>query len=331
MSHFRLPLLILSAVVLFLVLFLSLAMGSKDIPLSTVQESFSAFSSDNYDHIIIRTLRVPRTLIGLAVGMALTLSGIAMQAITGNPLAGPSLIGINSGASLAIVLSVYFLGLVNPLNYLWFAFIGAAGAALLVFAVSSTSDGRISPLTLALAGVIVSALLNSLLSLVLLFNQETLDIVRFWLVGSLAGRQIEPLLSTGPFLAAGVLVILFSGTKLNIISMGDETAISLGLHPVRFRIIIGIVVVFASGASVSIAGPIAFVGLAVPHLIRLVIGPDYRWIMAFGLFIGPVFLIASDILARFLIRPTELYVGIITAIVGAVTLIILIRTKRISL
>lgn len=314
---------------LALVTLASLRYGS--IPLTTA-EAWNAlfhYDPDSYEQTVVRHLRLPRTLIGLGVGAALAVAGAAIQAVTRNPLAGPEILGVNSGAAFGVVTAVYFGQLVEPFQFVWFAFLGGLGAAALVYGVASAGTGGSSPVKLALAGVIVSALLQSWLTGLLLLDQQTLDVVRFWMAGALAGRDLETFQAVLPFLAVGVGGLVILGPHLNVASLGEETARSLGLKTQRIRWLVGGLSVLAVGAAVAVAGPIGFVGLAVPHIVRAVVGPDYRWVLPLAVLVGPLLLLSADLAGRVIARPSEIQVGIVTAFTGAPFLIGLARRRRV--
>lgn len=306
---------------------LSLRLGAAEVSTADVMRAIVAYDDASYEQNVVRTLRLPRTLIGLASGAALAVAGAAMQAVTRNPLASPAILGVNAGAAFGVVVAVAAFGLTRPLSYVWFSFAGGAAAALLVYTIGSQGVGGAYPEKLALSGVIVSSLLSSWTTGVLLFDQQSLDVVRFWLVGSLAGRSANVVTVVAPFQLLAVVLLLLSSAQLNVISIGDERARSLGMRTGRVRAsVLGLVVVSA-GATVAATGPIGFVGLAVPHIVRSLTGPDYRAITLGSLVVGPVVLLGADIVGRLVVRPTELQVGVVTAMVGAPFLIGLARRR----
>jgi iron complex transport system permease protein len=321
---------VLAAAALVGVILLSLRLGSVSITTDDALKALFDYSPDSYNQTIVRTLRLPRTIVGLGVGAALAVAGAAMQGATRNPLADPSILGVDSGAAFAIVTAVYFGHITQPLQYVWFAFAGALAASALVYAIGAAGRGGPSPVRLALAGVVVSALLGSWLTALLLLDQQTLNEVRFWLAGSLAGRDLDVFFSVLPFMAVGVGGTLLLSHQLNILSLGDDTARALGMPIGRVRGALAVLVVLMGGAAVAAAGPIGFVGLAVPHLIRVFTGPDYRWVLVYSLIVGPLLLLSADILGRVLAYPSELQVGIVTALVGAPFLIALARRRRVA-
>ncbi|MPZ99546.1 MAG: iron chelate uptake ABC transporter family permease subunit [Dehalococcoidia bacterium] len=309
---------------------LSLRIGSLDVSTADSLAAIFDYDAGSYEQTVVRSLRVPRTLIGVAVGAALAVAGGTMQAATRNPLAGPSILGVSAGASFAIVTAIYFGQLTEPMQYVWFAFAGGLATSALVYGIGTAGAGGASPVKLALAGVIVSALLTSWTSALLLLDRETLDAVRFWSAGSLAGRDLQVLWTALPFLIVGTTGALLMSHQLNVLSLGDDAARALGMHTGRVRGVAAVLVVLMTGAAVAAAGPIGFVGLAVPHIVRVVVGPDYRWVLPYSVFVGVMLLLGADILGRILMRPSEIQVGIVTAAVGAPFLIWIARQRRVA-
>ena len=321
--------LLASLAVLGVAVLLSLGAGSVTISWGTTIEAFTAFDGSN-EHLIVRSLRMPRTVIGLGVGASLAVAGVAMQAITRNALASPTILGVNAGASFAVVTAVFLLEVVTPAMYVWFAFAGALAVSILVYAIAVVGRGGATPVKLALAGAVVTALLTSWISGILVFNQRTLDEVRFWLAGSLAGRDLEVFTQVLPFMAVGVVATLAMTRQFNTIALGDQVAAGLGQNTTLVRGVTTVMVVLLAGASVAAAGPIAFVGLAVPHAVRTVVGPDHRWLVPYAAIFGPVLLLCADVLGRILMRPSEIQVGIVTALVGAPVLVHLVRRRELA-
>lgn len=316
--------------VLMLVGLLSLRVGSLGIATADAWNALFHYNPENYAELVVRTLRLPRTCYAIVLGAGLGLSGTIAQAITRNPLADPSILGVSSGAALAVVIAVYFFGMTAPYQYVWFAFAGALLAALLVFAMSMAGRGGVSPARVALAGIVTSAMLSSWTSALLLHDRESMDVMRFWLAGSVAGRNLDTLYWLAPFIIGGSIVGLFLGHQLNLLSLGDETARALGMKTGTIRVVALMLVVVVTGASVAAAGPIAFVGLATPHLVRSVIGPDYRWVLPYSMVAGAILLTSADILGRVIARPAEVQVGIVTAIIGAPVLVALARRRTLA-
>jgi iron complex transport system permease protein len=313
-----------------LIALVSVRWGSLGVSTQDTWNAIAHFDPTNYDHTVVRSMRLPRTVIALGVGGALAVAGATMQAVTRNPLADPSILGVSSGASFAVVTVVTFFGLTAPYEYLWFAFAGALSASALVFLVGTAGRDGPTPVKLALAGVVISSLLSAWTSSLLLLDEETLDVVRFWLAGSVINRDLETFWLVSPFLLGGALACLFLGHQLNVLSMGEETARALGMRTGRTRAICTTLVVLITGAAVAVAGPIAFVGLATPHVVRSIVGPDYRWVLPYSLIFGAIFLTGADVVGRVMARPGEIQVGIVTALIGAPFLVYLARQRSVA-
>ncbi len=313
-----------------LVAFLSITVGARPIDLQTVWSSLTAFNPQSTDHRIIWDLRLPRTVIGLAVGAALGLSGAVLQGATRNPLADPSILGIHSGAAVFVVLGVAVFGITQLSLYVWLALIGAGIAMLVVYSVASLGREGATPIKLALAGAAMTAAMQSVTSAILLTSPRTLDEIRFWQVGSLAGRDMAIFVQVAPFLAVGVVLALASGRMLDGLSMGEDVARALGQNVGRSRAMAGLAAVILAGAATAAAGPIAFVGLTVPHVARAITGPNYRWILPYSMLLAPILLLAADVIGRVIAPPGEVQVGIVTAFLGAPVFIALVRRRRLA-
>jgi iron complex transport system permease protein len=308
----------------------SIAIGSRQIPIGTVLDALMDPSSTDDEHIVIRSLRVPRTIAGLLVGVALGLAGAVMQGVTRNPLADPGLLGVSAGASFAVVFGISILGVGSALGYIWFAFAGAAVASVVVYTLGAIGRGGATPVKLALAGAAVTSFLLSMTTAMLLMDQSTLDEYRFWAVGSIAGRDRDLITQLAPFIAVGALMALAAGPVLNSLALGDDVARSLGSRVGLARAFAALSVVLLVGAATALAGPIGFVGLTIPHVARAITGPDYRWVLAYSMVLAPVLLLASDVIGRVVARPGELQVGIVTAVVGAPFFVMLVRRRRLA-
>ncbi|MCP2163258.1 FecCD family ABC transporter permease [Goodfellowiella coeruleoviolacea] len=318
--------LLLALALLGLVVVLSVAVGAENVPLGTVWHALLGGRTDYHSKIVL-DLRLPRTLVGLAAGVALGLAGTLMQALTRNPLADPGILGVNSGAACAVVCAIALLGVDSPLGYVWFSFAGAAVASLVVYALGLRGANS-GPVRLALAGTAVSAVLSGLTSTILVRDAATLEVVRLWQVGSLAGRDIGLLAQLLPFLLAGaVLAVLLAG-PLNAIALGDELGAALGARVGLTRVLCGVAVVLLCGAATAVAGPIGFVGLVVPHAVRMLAGANLRWVLPYSMVVAPILLITADIAGRLVARPDELEVGVVTAFLGAPLFIVLVRRYR---
>ncbi|MDA0180471.1 iron ABC transporter permease [Solirubrobacter phytolaccae] len=305
----------------------SLAIGSKSVPFAEVIRAFTAYDGSDA-HAIVRDLRVPRTEVGLLVGAALGAAGALMQGATRNALAEPGILGINAGASFAVVLAISVLNVGSTPAYTGFALAGAAIVAIAVFALGATTRKGPAGVTLALAGSVMAALLIALTSAVLVFDARTLDEFRFWIVGSIGGRDGSVALTVLPVIAAGLVIAFAAGHSLNTLALGDEVARSLGQHVGRTRAAVSLGFVLLAGGAVAAAGPVAFVGLAVPHVARILAGPDYRWIVPYSVLLGAVLLLAADVVGRVLVRPAEMGVGIVTVLVGAPFFVWLVRRPK---
>ena len=321
---------VLLALALCLVLVLSITVGARPIALADIWNALTAFDPTQTNHKIILDLRLPRTLVGLLVGAALGLSGAILQGATRNPLADPGILGINAGATLCVVLGISVFGITQLSGYVWLAFLGAGVAMLVVYLVASLGREGATPVKLALAGAAVTAALTSGTSALLITNVETLDQIRFWQVGALTGRTTDILLQVAPFILAGIVLALLTSRILDGLALGDDVARGLGLKVQRGRAMVGFAAVILAGAATAAAGPIAFVGLTVPHLARAFTGPNYRWILPYSMLLAPILLLGADIIGRIIVPPGELQVGIVTAALGAPFFIALVRRRKLA-
>ncbi|GAA2512686.1 FecCD family ABC transporter permease [Streptomyces gobitricini] len=313
--------------VLLLVCVASIVVGAKPVPLGDVWHGLFHNSGTGND-VLIQDLRVPRTLLGVIVGVALGLSGAVMQALTRNPLAEPGLLGVNAGAAAAVVSAISFLGVTSLTGYVWFAFLGAAVVSVVVYVLGGSRSA--TPVRLALAGTAATAALYGYVNAVQLLDSAALDRLRFWTVGSLANADMTTVRSVAPFMVVGVVLALLIARPLNAMEMGDDTARALGAHLNRTRAMGMVSVTLLCGAATAACGPIVFIGLMVPYLVRALTGPDMRWILPYAAVLAPVLLLGSDVLGRVVVRPSELQVGIVTALVGGPVFIHLVRRKRMA-
>ncbi|MBP1233316.1 iron complex transport system permease protein [Arthrobacter sp. PvP102] len=319
--------LITAVVVLALFSAVSLAVGARGLPLDTVWQALIRFDPADGDHAVVHA-RIPRTVLGLLAGGALGLAGAAMQGVARNPLADPGIMGVNAGAALAVVTGIYVFGISSLAGYIWFAFIGAAAAAAVVYLVASLGREGATPVKLALAGAALSAGLYSLMNVILVSSQDTLDRFRFWQVGGIAGRDWSVVLPGVPFLILGAVIVLATGRILNSLALGDDIARGLGQRVGLVRGVTALGIVLLCGSATALAGPIGFVGLVIPHAVRFLTGPDYRWILPFSLVLAPVLLLSADILGRVVLLPGEVPAGIMTALVGAPVFVWLVRRGK---
>jgi iron complex transport system permease protein len=319
----------LCAVALVAVAAASLAIGAKAIAVGDVVAGLLG-DDGSESAAIVREVRVPRTLVGLAVGIALGLAGALMQALTRNPLADPGILGVEAGAAAAIVAAIAAFGLSEPRAYVWFAFLGAAVASVVVYLLGSRGRAGATPVRLALAGTAVTAALTAFTNGATLLDQEAFDEYRHWVVGSLAGRDLAILGDVGPFLVAGAVVAIALARPLNALALGDDSGRALGARVGRTRALGAVAITLLCGAATAVAGPIVFVGLTVPHMARAIAGPDQRWVLAYSALLAPILLLTADVIGRVVVSPAELEVGIVTALIGAPVLIALVRRKRIA-
>ncbi|MEE2522612.1 iron chelate uptake ABC transporter family permease subunit [Pseudarthrobacter sp. J75] len=327
-GKWRLLLLLVALVALAGAALLSLAVGAKSIPMSSVIEAFVSYA-DTVDHAIVLENRLPRTLLGIGAGMALGSAGALIQAITRNPLADPGVLGVNAGATFAIVVAVGVFGVSSISGYVWFALAGAVLAAAAVYLIGSSGRNIVNPVRITLAGVALGAVLTGVSSGMTLLKPEAFDQLRSWSIGSLDSRSMDNIAVAAPFILLGLLIAAFCTRGLNAVSLGDELATSLGVNANRARILGLIAITLLSGAATAAAGPIGFIGLMIPHVARWLIGPDQRWIMAFTMVLSPLLLLLSDVLGRVAV-PGELQVGIVTSFIGAPVLVALARRRKAS-
>jgi iron complex transport system permease protein len=313
--------------VLLLAMLSSIAFGAADIDAAVVWQAIVAFNPEETNHLIIQTLRLPRAITAALVGAALAVAGAIMQGLTRNPLADPGLLGIEAGAAFAVVGAVFFFQISALTTYALFAFAGGGLTALAVYALGSAGRGGPTPLKLTIAGAAVSALISSLTTAMLLFNQRTLEEVRFWLVGSVAGRDFGLIGQAAPYLLGGLGLALVLGRQITTLSLGDDVAKGLGQNTLWIKTFAAVAVVLLAGASVALAGPVGFVGLVIPHVVRFFVGVDYRWILPYSVLVGGTFLVTSDVVGRMIARPGELAVGVMTALIGGPVFMALVRWK----
>jgi len=316
---------------LALVAFLSITQGSRSISLGEVLGALGSLRSDGtITSTVTLELRVPRTLLGILVGAALGVAGAVLQGVTRNPLADAGIMGVNSGAAAFVVLAVVVLGVRGVGASVWFAFAGAIVAIVLVYAVASLGREGATPVKLALAGAAATAGFGSVTTGIVMTNIDALNELRFWQVGSLAGRYAPVLLGVAPFLLAGLVAALGFGRALNGLALGEDTARGLGQRVARTRAVAFVVVAVLAGAATAACGPIVFVGLVVPHVARFVCGPDYRWVLPYSLLLGPLVLLLADVLGRVAGAPGELQVGVVLGVLGAPAFVGIVRYARLS-
>lgn len=304
---------------------LSLFVGSGDI---TPQAAWQALAQggDDTTSLLVRDYRVPRMLLAIVVGVALGLSGSIIQAITRNPLADPGILGVNAGAYAAVVFAAAALGSTLTALHVWVALAGALLASLIVYGIGTTGPAGGTATKLVLTGTAFGAVLTGISFAVTLSNPEVFDRVRYWAAGSLQNRQLDTFWTVLPFIVVGAIVALALSRSLNALALGDDVAVALGSRPAITKVAGVVAVTLLCGAATAAAGPIAFVGLMIPHALRSIIGPDQRWIVPLSLVAGPVLVLAADIVGRVAVS-SELPAGVVTAFLGAPVLIALTRRK----
>jgi iron complex transport system permease protein len=323
----RLLWLLVVSVVLVVACAASLAIGSRDVAWGDILAGLGG-ATDNLGQAAV-VKRVPRTVLALVVGASLGLAGAVMQAVTRNPLADPSILGVNMGASLAVVAGIAWFGLSTATGYIWTAIAGAAVAAVFVYTIGSLGRGGATPLKLALAGAATSAALVSFLTAIALPRGDISANIRSWMVGGVGGASFDTISQMTPFFVVGIAVCLLSARSLNALALGDDLAASLGERVAVVRAASALGAVLLCGAATAIAGPIGFVGLVVPHLCRLLVGVDQRWLLPFSALSGAGLLVVADVVGRIIARPSEIDVGILTAFLGAPVFIAIVRRQKV--
>lgn len=316
--------------VLVVTVIASLAVGSRAIDPGTVIAALTAYDEENPLHLTIRELRVPRTVYGILIGAALAMCGGLIQAFTRNPLADPGILGVNAGASFAVTFAVGVLGLTAPGAYVPFALGGAFVLTVLVYVLGSFGPSGATPMKLTLAGVALGAAFTGFTTAIVLQHNSTLQVMRFWGVGSVAGRDLADLAWAAPLIGAGLLLGMLSARSLNALALGDDLAQALGARIRVTRVSVIIAVTLLAGTAVAAAGPIGFVGIMIPHAVRWFTGPDQRWVLTYSVVVGASFLLLADILGRVALPNGELRVGIVTGLLGAPVLIALVRRRQVS-
>lgn len=311
----RITWLVIGFLLLCILFISSIVLGYTDTSFKTAIQAFQQFNGSN-EHIILRDVRLPRALIGTAVGSSLAITGALLQALTKNPLASPDILGINSGASFFVVLGLMLFSISSLQAFAWLAFLGAAVATIIVYFLGSMGREGLTPIKLTLAGAAIAALFSSFTHGFLVLNESALEEVLFWMAGSVQGRSLQLLIPSLPYIIAGTLIAFLISNKINVLTMGEDVAKGLGQRTGAVKLLIGTAVILLSGASVAIAGPIGFIGIVVPHIVKWLVGNDYRWILPYCGITGGIILLLADIGARYILMPQEVPVGIITAIIG---------------
>lgn len=313
--------------IVVVILCLHIALGAKLLPLDVVFEALTNREAKNFNHTIVWDLRLPRALVAIIVGASLSVAGALMQGVTRNPLAEPGILGLMAGASFAVVFGIGMLGLTGNTAIPLMAALGSVGAAAIVFLISRWVPGGATALTLTLSGAVVTAFLGALTAVAYLLRENVFESFRVWLSGSLAGRDLSMLATAGPLLLIALVASLALARQITALAMGEDVALALGVRTGWLKAQILLCVVALTAGSVALAGPLGFVGLVIPHAVRLFTGSDYRWIVPYSAIAGAGYLLAVDIAARMVFRPAEISTGIVTALIGAPIFIYLIRQR----
>lgn len=289
----------------------------------------AVFDPSDPAHAIVAA-RSARTALAIVVGGALALSGALMQGLTRNPIADPGILGVNAGAAFAVVLAISVFDISRSVSYIWFAFVGAAAAMALVHGIAAVGRGGATPAKLAISGAALTAATGSWTSGVLLTDQQTVQVFRLWQVGTVAGRGSDALLTGLPFLLVGLIAALSAAPMMNALALGDDVARGMGRTIWRDRLVVGTAIVLLAGTATALAGPIAFVGLIVPHALRFAVGPDYRRVLPLSVGCGAALTVAADVVGRVILPPSEVQVGIMTAVIGVPVFLWVIRRGRLG-
>lgn len=326
-KHFTL-ILVIAIILLIVSIVSSLMLGARVVSYQELMDGLFYTNQDSYGANVVRK-RFSRTVFSLCCGVALGIAGVLMQAVTRNPLADPSILGVNTGATLFVVIGITLFNITTAGEYIWLALIGASITAVFVFGIGSMGRGGATPIKLLLAGAATSAALSSLVTAIIIPSAYAQDQFRFWQVGSVGSGNWDSIKIFLPFLIVGLLIAFISAPALNALALGDDVATSLGVRPGILRAFAIIAGVVLCGAATALAGPIGFIGLLATHAMRFVIGPDLRFLIPMSALAGAIILTFSDVVGRLIASPGELEVGILTAFIGAPILIILAKKSKV--
>ncbi|WP_197280959.1 FecCD family ABC transporter permease [Microbacterium sp. No. 7] len=325
----RLGIVVLIALVVISV-FVSACFGTRDIPIATTWQAIVAFDPESSEHLLVVNQRIPRALVSVLVGLCLGVAGAVMQALTRNPLAEPGILGVNAGAAVLIACGIAFFSLTEPVDYMWLGLLGAALAGAAVYLLGGVRRGT-NPVRLVLAGAALTVVLGALTQLIIINGlEEVFDRYRHWMVGSVAGRGYEVLLPVGLLAAVGLVLAFALARPLDAAMLGEDLSRSLGGSPNRVWALAGVAVIVLAGSATAAAGPIAFLGLAAPHLARLVAGVDHRWVLPYSGLLAALLIVVADTLGRVIPPKGEVSVGIMVALLGGPFFVYLVRTRRLA-
>lgn len=317
-------------VLLCVVACLSIFIGTHTISPAVTLAAIFSFDPSNSDHLLVMHLRIPRTLLAMAVGGALGVAGVIMQGLTRNPLADPGILGVNAGAAVAVALAIAFLGIQDMAYVMWFGLLGAAIAGVGVFVLAGVNKG-VNPVRVVLAGTALSVVLLAFTHMITINSHETVfEQYRHWSVGSFQGRGFDVLLPATLLIAVGLVIAFCLSQALDTVSLGEDIGQALGVNPLKIWCFAAIAIVILAGAATAAAGPISFVGLTAPHIARMVVGPDHKWLLPFSLLIASTLAVLADVLGRVVGYPNEISVGIMIALIGGPFFVFLVRRWKIS-
>lgn len=316
---------LLLVVALFIVIVFAIGVGSVKIPAGDVMRSLVGNTNNEIFASIVVNMRLPRVVLAVLVGMALSAAGAVLQAVMKNPLADPGIIGISSGASCAAITIMLLFPMLTPFVPT-FAFLGAAIACVLVYLLAWKQG--LSPIRIVLAGVAVNSVFGAVITILSILNSDKIQGILLWTSGSLAGKSWSTTWVLIPYIFIGLILAVFSIRTCNLLQLGDETAVSLGVNLTRARLFLSVTGAFLAGITVSFVGIIGFVGLVVPHIGRLIVGSDYKRLLPFSILFGGVIVLLADTLARTIVAPIELPVGAIMAIAGGPFFLYLLRKSK---
>jgi iron complex transport system permease protein len=323
-NHLKIFGLMIGIILLIVLMFGSLILGYTDTSWKLAYEAFTSFDGSN-EHIIIQNVRLPRSLIGAVVGACLAVAGALMQALTKNPLASPDVFGISAGAGFFLVIGVSIFYVDSLQAFTWIAFAGAAFTAFVVYFIGSFGREGLTPMKLTLAGAAMAGLFASLTQGLLVVNESALDQVLFWLAGSVQGRKLESLHTILPYVIPALILSMIMAQKINVLTMGEAVAKGLGQRTGFVKLLAALIIIVLGGGAVAVAGPISFIGIVIPHFARFLVGHDHRWIIPYSAVLGGALLVIADILARFIIMPEEVPVGVMTALIGTPVFVYIAR------
>lgn len=326
-KHFSL-ILVVGLVLLIVTIMASLVLGAKVVRFQELIDGLFYQNQDSYGAIVVQK-RISRTIFSLCCGASLGIAGVLMQSVTRNPLADPSILGVNTGAALFVVSGITFFNITSAGQYIGLALIGATVTAVFVFGIGSMGRGGATPIKLVLAGSATSAALSSLVTAIMIPSSYAMDQFRYWQVGSVGSGSWDSIISFLPFLLFGVVIAFISAPALNALALGDDTATGLGVRPGLLRVIAICAGVILCGVTTALAGPIGFIGLLATHAMRLVVGPDLRFLVPMSALAGAIILTFSDVVGRLIGSPGEREVGIVTAFIGAPILILLAKKSKV--